>query len=75
MMPEMKGIDLYGELGTWAPDQAVRMIFITGGALGPSARRFLDQVPNQRFEKPFDIQNLRARKKSRSGLGPRRRTV
>jgi PAS domain S-box-containing protein len=60
MMPEMTGMDLYAELSTWAPDLAPRMMFITGGAFGPSARSFLDQVPNQRFEKPFDIQNLRA---------------
>ena len=60
MMPEMTGMDLYEELTRQMPDQALRMMFITGGAFSASARSFLDRVQNQRFEKPFDIQNLRA---------------
>lgn len=60
MMPEMTGMDLYAELDNVSPELLDRMIFITGGAFSPTARQFLDEVPNQRFEKPFDIQNLRA---------------
>jgi CheY-like chemotaxis protein len=60
MMPEMTGMDLHAELGKQAPDHVDRMVFMTGGAFSLSARSFLDQVPNQRFEKPLDIQNLRA---------------
>jgi DNA-binding NtrC family response regulator len=36
------------------------MIVMTGGAFTPAAQEFLDQVPNQRIEKPFDVQTLRS---------------
>src|SRR5262249_31248657 len=54
MMPHMTGMDLHGELMRSAPDQAERMIFMTGGAFTPTARAFLDATPNRRIEKPFD---------------------
>jgi CheY-like chemotaxis protein len=60
MMPEMTGMDLYEALVRSAPDQAERMVFLTGGAFTPRARDFLDRVPNQRIEKPFDDQGVRA---------------
>jgi signal transduction histidine kinase len=60
MMPEVTGMDLHAELTALAPDQAARMILLTGGAFTPRARQFLDQVPNPRVEKPFDSANLRA---------------
>jgi PAS domain S-box-containing protein len=59
MMPEMSGIDLYHELSRISPRVAQRMVFLTGGAFTPGARRFLDSVPNQRLEKPFDPDKLR----------------
>ena len=60
MMPEMTGMDLHAELSRVAPDQADVMIFLTGGAFTPRARAFLDDTPNQRIEKPFDVRQLRA---------------
>jgi CheY-like chemotaxis protein len=60
MMPEMTGMDLHAALLDAAPDQAQRMIFITGGAFTSRARAFLDQVPNLRIEKPFEAVSLRA---------------
>lgn len=60
MMPVMTGMDLYEELKRTMPDTAERMVFITGGAFTPAARVFLDTVANQRLEKPFAPQNLRA---------------
>lgn len=60
MMPQMTGMDLHAELRTVDPAYADRMIFLTGGAFSPAARAFLDEVPNQRVEKPFDAQHLRA---------------
>ncbi|MEW5847815.1 MAG: response regulator [Myxococcota bacterium] len=60
MMPEVTGMDLHAEFLRAAPEQAGRMIFLTGGAFTPRARTFLDQVANQRLEKPFDAQHLRA---------------
>jgi CheY-like chemotaxis protein len=59
MMPEMTGPDLYAALTEAAPEQARRIIFITGGAFSPTAQQFLERVPNPCFEKPCDIQKLR----------------
>ena len=60
MMPEMTGVDLYAEFLRLAPEQAEKVIFMTGGAFTTRAREFLDQVRNPRVEKPFDAGNLRA---------------
>jgi CheY-like chemotaxis protein len=60
MMPQMTGMDLYAALRNVDPASADRMIFMTGGAFTPVARAFLDEVPNQRMEKPFDVQHLRS---------------
>lgn len=60
MMPQMTGMDLYQELRRMGSACAERMIFMTGGAFTPAARAFLDEVPNDRFEKPFDALQLGA---------------
>jgi CheY-like chemotaxis protein len=60
MMPNMTGMDLHAELSRDLPEQAARMIFITGGPFADEARTFLARVPNDRIEKPFDLPNLRA---------------
>lgn len=60
MMPGMTGIDLYQELLVQAPDQAARVVFMTGGAFTQHARSFLDTVANPRLEKPFRALELRA---------------
>jgi signal transduction histidine kinase/CheY-like chemotaxis protein len=59
MMPQMSGMELHAQLLAHAPDQAARMVFITGGAFTLAAREFLDRVPNERFDKPFDASHLR----------------
>jgi CheY-like chemotaxis protein/anti-sigma regulatory factor (Ser/Thr protein kinase) len=58
MMPEMSGIDFYKALYEFAPEQAGVVVFLTGGAFTPRARRFLDEVPNRWLEKPFDPAQL-----------------
>ncbi len=60
MMPVMTGVDLHSELARTAPDQAACMVFLTGGAFTPRARAFLDEVPNPRLDKPFELSTLRA---------------
>jgi PAS domain S-box-containing protein len=60
MMPDMTGMDLHRELSGVAPEQADRMIFLTGGAFTPKARHFLSETPKEHLEKPFDPANLRA---------------
>ncbi len=60
MMPVMTGMELHRELSTVAPDQANRMIFLTGGTFTPEGRSFLSEPPKENIEKPFDSANLRA---------------
>jgi len=59
MMPEMSGIDFYEELCARYPDEARRVVFVTGGALGHHVGSFLGSVPNMRLEKPFAAADLR----------------
>jgi PAS domain S-box-containing protein len=61
MMPGMKGWELHAALEQVAPDQARRMVVLTGGAFTESAREFLGRVPLPRIEKPFDAAILRER--------------
>ncbi|MBI2892566.1 MAG: PAS domain S-box protein [Deltaproteobacteria bacterium] len=60
MMPEMTGMDLYEELSRSHPGQLERIIFLTGGAFTERAESFLEEVPNTRVQKPFDLASLRA---------------
>jgi len=60
MMPDMNGMDLHHELSRVVPEQADRMIFVTGGAFTEKARRFLSETPKEHLEKPFLSANLRA---------------
>jgi CheY-like chemotaxis protein len=46
MMPEMTGMEFYEQITRVAPELADRIIFMTGGAFTPSAREFLERIPN-----------------------------
>jgi CheY-like chemotaxis protein len=70
MMPEMSGMDLYQEVARLAPEQAERMVFLTGGAFTPLARAFLDRVKNRCVEKPFTPRELRELVQVRLAEGP-----
>ena len=59
MMPEMTGMDLHARLEQSAPDQAARMVFMTGGAFTENTQAFLAQVANESIEKPFKATGLR----------------
>jgi CheY-like chemotaxis protein len=58
MMPEMDGEAVYEAVAPFAPDQAERMVFVTGGAFTPRGQEFLQRVNNLRVEKPFDVEAL-----------------
>jgi signal transduction histidine kinase len=60
MMPEISGMEVYERLLKVAPDQAGRILFLTGGAFSARAREFLDRNPNPRLEKPVDTATLLA---------------
>jgi len=59
-MPEMTGMELYETLERELPDQARRVVFLTGGAFTPKSRTFLERVKNLRIDKPFEVAALRA---------------
>ncbi|HET6585166.1 MAG TPA: response regulator [Nannocystaceae bacterium] len=60
LMPEYTGIELFDRLSDELPEQAARMVFMTGGAFTPEARAFIERVPERVIEKPFDLPTLRA---------------
>ncbi|HEX8441278.1 hypothetical protein, partial [Archangium sp.] len=48
------------ELNRFAPEQAQRVVFMTGGAFTPRALSFLQEVSNPKLSKPLDLRQLRA---------------
>jgi len=58
MMPEMSGSQFHRELERLAPEQAQRVIFMTGGAFTEETRAFLSTARNPCMDKPLDIQRL-----------------
>ena len=52
MMPEMSGVEFYQKLQVIAPEQAARVVFVTGGVFSPEARAFLDAGKHRVIEKP-----------------------
>src|SRR4051812_32784645 len=59
MMPELTGMDFFFELERSFPEQARRVIFLTGGAFTTTIADFVDKVANSRIDKPFDPHMLR----------------
>ncbi len=55
MMPEMTGMDLYERLTTSCPEQAARMVFLTGGVFTAQARQFVDRPGIELIDKPFSL--------------------
>jgi PAS domain S-box-containing protein len=54
MMPEMTGMEFYAAIAEGCPEQAARIVFVTGGALTPSASAFVARMSHALLEKPFD---------------------
>ena len=59
MMPGMTGMELFEVLRREYPALAGRVVFMTGGVSMMRVSEFLESVPNAKFEKPFDIAELR----------------
>jgi PAS domain S-box-containing protein len=60
MMPQITGMELHAAVLRIDPEQARKIIFMTGGAFTTAAREFLDASSNPRLEKPFDLKSLRS---------------
>jgi len=59
MMPGLSGVELRDRIHAVEPDQAARIVFITGGLIVPEVRAMLDHVTNTVLEKPIDLDGLR----------------
>jgi len=60
MMPVMDGIEFHRRLFDVLPEQANRIVFITGCAVTARVESFLRRVENKFLEKPIHIDGLRA---------------
>ena len=60
MMPNMTGIELTEELQRVAPDQAQRLIFLSGGAFTAQTHDRLHALGAPQLEKPVTAKELRA---------------
>ncbi len=59
MMPGMSGKQFYEQLAVRCPEAAEKVVFISGGAFTHVEDGFLDSIPNERLEKPFDNKAVR----------------
>ena len=58
MMPELDGSELHEKLQAIAPEQAARMIFMSGGAFTTHTKQFFDAPERVRLDKPFTRDDL-----------------
>jgi CheY-like chemotaxis protein len=59
LMPKMSGIALHVEIERIDPEQARRIVFLTGDLSAPHAREFFARVGNLRLQKPIIPSTLR----------------
>lgn len=67
MMPGMDGIEFHRRLSAILPDEASRIVFITGGAVTARVEAFFRRIPNVLLDKPIDFDGLRALIERRMG--------
>ena len=60
MMPLMDGIELHRRLSLTCPEEAERMVFMTGSAMTARVEAFFRRVPNLLLDKPINLDGLRA---------------
>ncbi|HEY2511743.1 MAG TPA: response regulator, partial [Polyangiaceae bacterium] len=58
MMPQRSGMDVHAAILEASPDQAARMLFLTGGAFSDAAREFLSDHEHDVLEKPFSVDGV-----------------
>ena len=60
MMPNIDGLAFYRALVDAAPEQAARLVFMTGGVFSPEADHDLAALARPRLDKPMNLGVLRA---------------
>jgi PAS domain S-box-containing protein len=58
MMPNMNGMELFETVRAKHPELAQRFVFMTGGVTNERTQAFLEEVTNERLEKPFPLGKL-----------------
>jgi CheY-like chemotaxis protein len=70
MMPELTGVDFYEKVVLLAPDQAERIVFMTGGTTTSRTAAFLSTTANPVLQKPLEVHSLRGLVQDRlAGIG------
>jgi len=60
MMPVMNGMEFEAAVRQAAPDQAARMLFMTGGVYTACAAAFAKRMGARCLDKPLDLDKLRS---------------
>ncbi len=60
MMPNMSGVDIFENVSRANPEQASRMVFMTGGAFTVRTQQFLSTTTNPHVLKPFSAETIRS---------------
>ena len=60
VMPAMDGVEFYDRLSAELPEEAARLVFMTGGLVGARVQAFFRRAPNLVLEKPLDLSVLHA---------------
>lgn len=58
-MPLMSGVEFYSRLLQSCPEQAARVVFMTGGVTTPDERTFVDAMGDRVLFKPATISQVR----------------
>jgi CheY-like chemotaxis protein len=69
MMPDMSGMDFFAALREIAPEQADKLVFLTGGVFTPTAKAFVAGISNLCINKPFETEYLRNLVRERVAAG------
>jgi two-component system, cell cycle sensor histidine kinase and response regulator CckA len=57
-MPDITGLDLHEIVSEMVPDQAERIVFVTGGITSAAQRARLDAISALVLEKPVDVERI-----------------
>ncbi len=58
MMPTMSGTEVHQRVARIDPEQANRIVFMSGGVFSHETRAYLEALPNRRLDKPFRAEEL-----------------
>ena len=59
-MPGLSGMEIHAKLTATSPEEAKKMVFVSGGAVTAEAREFVRVVKNPVLDKPFRPEVLQA---------------